>query len=102
MALPIYYRNNIYNDEEREKLWLQLLDKGIRYINGIKIDVSKNEEEYFKILETARQQNKRLGFGDNTINWERKKYEQEIRNLKKLKNIGKKEVVNIKIEPTQS
>ena len=36
LALPIYYRNKIYTDEQREKLWINLLDKHIRYINGIK------------------------------------------------------------------
>ena len=79
---------------------MNLLDKNIRYVNGQKIDISKGDEEYFKILETAREQNKRLGYGDNSINWERKKYEQEIRNLKKLKNIGKKETIE-RIEPKQ-
>ena len=34
LALPIYYRNKIYNDEEREKLWMNLLDKNVRYVNG--------------------------------------------------------------------
>ena len=27
MALPMYYRNKIYTEEEREKLWLEKLDK---------------------------------------------------------------------------
>ena len=27
--LPIYYRNNLYTDEEREKLWLKKLDENI-------------------------------------------------------------------------
>lgn len=27
LALPIYYRNKIYNDEEKELLWLEKLDK---------------------------------------------------------------------------
>ena len=31
-ALPIYWRNKIYSEEEREKLWLQKLDKEERYV----------------------------------------------------------------------
>ena len=27
MALPVYYRNKIYTEEEREKLWIEKLDK---------------------------------------------------------------------------
>ena len=30
-ALPIYWRNKIYSEEEREKLWLQKLDKEETY-----------------------------------------------------------------------
>ena len=33
-ALPIYYRNKIYNEEEREKLWIQKLDKEERWVGG--------------------------------------------------------------------
>ena len=44
-ALPIYYRNKIYTDEEKEKLWLNKLDKQERYVNGTKISV-KNGREY--------------------------------------------------------
>ena len=40
-ALPIYYRNKIYTDEEKEKLWLNKLDKQERYVNGTKISIRK-------------------------------------------------------------
>ena len=39
--LPIYYRNHIYTEEEREKLWLIKLDKEERWVCGEKVDVSK-------------------------------------------------------------
>ena len=54
MNMPIYYRNKIYSEEEKEKLWIEKLDKKERYILGEKIDISKNEDLYFKILEIAR------------------------------------------------
>ena len=49
-ALPIYWRNKIYSEEEREKLWLQKLDKGERYVNGQRIDISENFNEYWKAI----------------------------------------------------
>ena len=36
LAIPIYYRNKIYTEEERERLWIEKLDQEVRYINGEK------------------------------------------------------------------
>lgn len=88
MALPIYYRNHIYTEEQREKLWIEKLDKQVRYINGQEIDISQNEEDYYRTLEEARIKNKRLGYGDNSINWDRKIYERERRMLNYKKRKG--------------
>ena len=63
-ALPIYWRNKIYSDEEREKLWLNKLDKQERYVMGIKISIKKDESEYNKVLEQAQKDNERLGYGN--------------------------------------
>ena len=56
-ALPIYYRNKIYTDEEKEKLWINKLNKQERYINGTKISVKNGEELYYKVLKTAQETN---------------------------------------------
>ncbi len=89
LALPIYYRNKIYSEEEKEKLWIEKLDQEKRYVCGVEIDVSKGLEEYYKVLKRKREANKRLGYGDDSINWEQKKYEQEVRNLKREERIKK-------------
>ncbi len=94
IAMPIYYRNKIWTDEEREKLWIEKLDENIRYVNGIKIDVSETEEKYWKALKVARMKNKRLGYGDNSINWEKRKYENERRNINYMKRINNKKQEN--------
>lgn len=91
MAMPIYWRNKAYTEEEREKLWIQKLDKEERWVGGEKVDISKGEEEYYKLLEYYRGRNKRLGYGDNEINWERKKYELERRILKIQERIIKED-----------
>jgi len=80
-ALPIYYRNYIYSEEEREKLWIEKLDKGIRYINGIKIDVSKGIEQFEKALKHQQYINRSLGYGE-LYEWDEIKYANELRNIK--------------------
>jgi len=81
IAMPIYWRNKIYSDEEREKLWIEKLDKQERWICGEKIDISEGEEGYYEVLAEYRAKNKRLGYGDNTEDWNRKQYEQQRRDL---------------------
>ena len=58
LGLPIYYRNKIYSEEEREKLWIEKIDSKTRYINGLKISVKDGEEKYFKLLKEAQEKNK--------------------------------------------
>ena len=79
LALPIYYRNKIYTDEEKEKLWIQKLDKGERWINGVKIDIRNGLEIYQKRLKEEQKKNMRLGYGNNMISWEEEKYMEEHR-----------------------
>nr|WAE43659.1 MAG: replication initiator protein [Microviridae sp.] len=92
-ALPIYYRNKLYTDEEKEKLWIERLDKNVRWVNGQKIDISKGMEEYWKILKQEQTKNKLMGYRDSSKNWERIKYEHELR-------LVKQEVKGLKIKKT--
>lgn len=64
IALPTYWRNKLYTEEERERLWIQKLDKQIKWVDGIQIDISKGEEEYITIRENARKRNTELGYGN--------------------------------------
>ena len=84
LALPIYYRNKIYTDDEKEKLWLEKLDKQERWVCGVRVDISNGDEEYYKLLKRKRELSKRLGYGDDEENWDLKRYENERRNLKKI------------------
>lgn len=90
MAMPIYYRNKIYTEEEREKLWIKKLNENIRYVNGIKIDISKNEEDYKKHLKEAQKQNERLGYGNGEFDWKEKQYEEQRRTLLQNKRMSKR------------
>ena len=46
LNLPIYYRNKLFTEEEREKLFLDKIEKGIVYVLGIKIDLKTEESRY--------------------------------------------------------
>lgn len=81
ISMPIYWRNMAYDEKEREKLWIEKLDKGIRWIGGIKIDAN-NHEEIINTLKYKREQSKLLGYGTGTKDWNAVKYENELRELK--------------------
>lgn len=86
ISLPIYYRNKIYTDEEKEKLWLNKLDQNERWICGEKIKAD-NTEEYYKLLEWYRKKSTQLGYGDDTKNWELEMYENNRRELLLLQRL---------------
>lgn len=81
MALPIYYRNKIYTDEEREELWKEKLDKNERWILGQKINLTEKPEAYYPALKEARKKSKRLGYGDDQKDWDRIEYENQRKEL---------------------
>jgi hypothetical protein len=93
MALPIYYRNHIYTEEEREKLWINLLDKEERWVCGERVDISESEDEYFKLRDYYREKNKRLGYGDDTESFDEKQYKDLRRKFRIIKKL-KKEINN--------
>jgi len=82
LPLPIYYRNKLYNDEQRESLWIEKLNKQTRYIMGEKYDIStpEGEKNYFKGLEYYRAKNKRMGY--NSIAWNMEIYKNMLKNIK--------------------
>ena len=104
IPLPIYYRNKIYSEEEREKLWLNKLDKQVRYVNGIEIDISQTYDNYERVLTKAQEENIKLGFGDDSDEWKKKDYFaingelQEKTRRKKIwsKNIQKRQDIEFK------
>ena len=86
LALPIYYRNKIYTEEERQELWINKLDRQVRYVGGEKIDISNGDEEYDKALEYYRKLNKRLGYGSDEKGWTKSTF---VENREKLKALNR-------------
>lgn len=75
ISLPIYWRNKIYTDQQREKLWLNQLDNQIRYILGTPIDIRKGYNTYYRVLKCAQKQNNKLGYGNGEKTWDQLQYE---------------------------
>lgn len=81
VKLPIYYRNKIYSEEERELLWLEKLDKDERYIGGEKVSKDMTEQDIYKLLKYHRDKNKELGFGSDEKDYEQEVYERDRKSV---------------------
>lgn len=86
ISMPIYWRNKIYNDWEREELWIQKLDKNERWICGEKIP-GDDENTYYNVLEYHRERTIKLGYQTPEFIWSKRKYEEERRELLRKKRI---------------
>lgn len=74
--LPAYYRKKIYDDEEREILWIQQIEKGEVWIRGEKAETYK---QIWSLREWHRRINRELGYGDTSKDWEKWDKEEEKR-----------------------
>lgn len=88
--MPIYWRNKIYSEEEREKLWIQKLDKQERWVMGEKIDIRNGDKDYYRTLEHYRKINIQLGYGTGEKDWQKEKYEEERRVILQSKRLEQK------------
>lgn len=86
VSMPIYYRNKLYSDEEREKLWIQKIEKAERYVCGQRIDVStkKGMLNYLNVRQFQAERTTRLGYPEQP--WEKKKYQKCTQILQDWKN----------------
>ena len=71
--LPIYYRNKLFTEKERELLFIDKIEKGIIYVLGIKIDLKTEESRYNGVLVSERERCERL-YHDNPKEWNERKY----------------------------
>lgn len=88
--MPIYWRNKIYSDEEREKLWLEKLDKNERYVCGerIRIRSKEEEEEYYRLVKYHRERTETLGYRSPEFIWSKKEYEEQRRKIMHEKRLN--------------
>lgn len=88
--LPIYYRNKFYTEEEKGKLWVEKLNQNKTYVRGIEIrnlNTDKGINQYMSVLEEQRKENIKLGYGDNSENWQKKQYMATVRFLNKQQQL---------------
>ena len=90
LTMPIYYRNKIYTESEREELWIKKLDENIRYIGKNKVKGDETEK-ILQLLIQERELNKKDGYGGDEDTWQKKEYENQLRELIRKKRFGKME-----------
>ena len=76
--LPPICRAAPSRPEEREKLFLDKIEKGIVYVLGIKIDLKTEESRYMGVLVSERERCERLYY-DNPKDWDERKYHNRLK-----------------------
>jgi len=80
ISIPIYWRNKIWTDQEKERLWIEKLDKQERWVCKEKVNIKTGDKEYNKLLKWHRRRNAELGYGSKA-NENRKQYEEATREI---------------------
>ena len=90
LTMPIYYRNKIYTESEREELWIKKLDENIRYIGTNKVK-GEDVEKILQLLKQEREINKLDGYGGDEEDYNEKDYENQLRDIIRKKRFAKME-----------
>ena len=92
MAMPKYYKNKIFTEKEREKMWINNLNRGLLWIYGEKV-----KADDWKTIDNLREYWQNYGreiMGDNPIAWnamkERRKEEKQRRAIALAKKQAEK------------
>ena len=92
MAMPKYYKNKIFTEKEREKMWINNLNRGLLWIYGEK--VKADDWETIDNLREYWQKYGRDVMGDNPVAWnamkERRKEEKQRRAIALAKKSAEK------------
>ena len=90
--MPKYYKNKIFTDKEREKMWINNLNRGLLWIYGEKV-----KADDWKTIDNLREYWQKYGcevMGDNPIAWnamkERRKEEKQRRAVALAKKSAEK------------
>lgn len=83
-ALPIYYRNKMWNEQEREQLWLNKINEDRIFVRGIEcknISTEEGQENYLRLLKEQQENNIAMGYGDNSKEWKKRNYRTILKTL---------------------
>lgn len=92
MAMPKYYKNKIFTEKERERMWINNLNRGLLWIFGEK--VKADDWETIDNLRKYWQEYGRMVMGDDPIAWnamkERRKEEKQRKAIAEAKKLAEK------------
>lgn len=86
VALPKYYRNKLWTEAERDRLWTNILDEDKTYVRGIEcknISTPEGYENYTNILAEQQKDNIALGYGSTEKEWHEEIYRVTFKMLNK-------------------
>lgn len=100
MAMPKYYKDKLFTEQERNKMWINNLNRGLLWIYGEKV-----KADDWKTIDNLRSYWQKYGcevMGDNPIAWnamkERRKEEKQRRAVAEAKKQAEKFSTEILIE----
>ena len=100
MSMPKYYKDKIFTEKEREKMWINNLNRGLLWIYGEK--VKADDWGAIDNLRSYWQKYGREVMGDNPIAWnamkERRKEEKQRRAIAEMKKLAGKSGTEILTE----
>ncbi len=92
VAMPKYYKNKIFTEKERERMWINNLNRGLLWIFGEKVEA--NDWKTIDDLRRYWQEYGRTVMGDNPIAWnamkERRKEEKQRKAVAEAKKSAEK------------
>lgn len=89
IALPIYWKNKIYTENERENLWIEKLNKEERWVCGERVSIKDSYKEYDELIKWYRKLNQQLGYGTDEKDMGRVEYERQRRRIAILTRINR-------------
>lgn len=90
IKLPRYYKNKLYNEEQREEMWRDFLD--LEKVSILGNDHSERTcKTIDKIRENAQTYNMSMGYGDNSGEWRKKPYNVTRRMLQQVERTKRME-----------
>lgn len=104
LPMPTYFRQKLYTEEEREKLTTDMLNKKIIYIEGKEYRADIGDDKINLMYKALQDKNARMGYGDGSKNYERKRLENVKRKKLHLKRFlegsqGPKKNTAVKMPP---
>ena len=92
MAMPRYFKNKLFTDKERERMWINNLNRGLLWIYGEKVKAND-----WRTIDNLRRYWQKFGrdvMGDDPIAWnamkERRKEEKQRRAIAEAKKLAEK------------